>query len=855
MSKTIGKYQVQGEIGKGGFGTVYRAWDPTVNRAVAIKVLTVAGDADLLTRFRNEAASTGNLHHRNIVTIHDFGEHEGVPYMVMQLLEGETLQELQARKAPLTLVQKMQIMAQVADGLNYAHQHGIVHRDVKPANIMIMPDHSVQIMDFGIARVTANTSRQTRTGFVIGTVLYMAPEQFLPGKTVDHRSDIWAYGVIYYELLTGKHPFSGPDEMSTLYQVAHIEPEPVRSIAQDVPAALEEVIHRLLSKDPDLRYSSLREVNFDTQPIIAELKREQACELMTKARRLASDEKFEEAQKTAHEILELDPSNREAHLLLQSLKQHIHRKVVQPKIQSLVEKAEHDVQARAWQPAIDALQSALRLNPADTAIQARLEQIRALSEASRKAEKLVFDARRELRAHNLTAAFRIATEAANTDPASASASHVLADIQREIETRASDRRRGDALASARSMLLLGEFSKAVAHLERLAAEMQGDDEIEAMLAAARQQARKADLTVGIEQSLAAGDFARAANLVSGAREEFPDHAPFAALAERINAARQAFELNLAQTRIRRELDEGELAVAAELLAVARKRFPTDSQLLAIEREIESRRDRAGGPVVPVSTPAAAVPVRAPEPAVEPLTRPAAPPVGVAQPPATRSRLPWIPGSAAVVLLAIVGGVVVFRPTPQPDTAPVSTAPRPALVETPAPAVQQPPAQRAKVAAPQESEPPKRETATLTPRPKPISRQPEQEEEDEEPAVPPPPVETAPPPANRVGATAVSAGRVIQVAPRQTWSGNTTGRLVWTGQLPSGSRIVLGKGRVTEGPGVLTGGESMPPFSDVHITSITPYGNLVVAANGPNLVVGNTGQNPVARIEITWRVKP
>lgn len=854
MSKTIGKYQVQGEIGKGGFGTVYRAWDPTVNRAVAIKVLTVSGDADLLTRFRNEAASTGNLHHRNIVTIHDFGEHEGVPYMVMQLLEGETLQELQARKAPLTLVQKMQIMGQVADGLNYAHQHGIVHRDVKPANIMIMPDHSVQIMDFGIARVTASTSRQTRTGFVIGTVLYMAPEQFLPGKTVDHRSDIWAYGVIYYELLTGKHPFSGPDEMSTLYQVAHIEPEPVRSLAPDVPPALEEVIQRLLSKDPDLRYSSLREVNFDTQPILVELKREQACELMTRARQLASDEKFEEAQKTAHEILELDPSNREAHLLLQSLKQHVHRKVVQPKIQSLVEKAEHDVQARAWQPAIDALQSALRLNPADTAIQARLEQVRALSEASRKAEKLVLDARRELKAHNLTAAFRIATEAANADPASASASHVLADIQREIETRAGDRRRGDALASARSMLLLGEYSKAIAHLEQLAAEMPGDEEIETMLGSARQQARKAELTAGIEQALAAGDFARAANLVSAAREEFPDQGAFVQLADRVNAARQAFELNLAQTRIRRELDAGELTVAAELLAVARKRFPTDPQLLAIAREIESRRGAVASPVASVSAPVAAVPVRAPEPAVAPLVRPA-PAASLAQPPATRSRLPLILGSAAVVLLAIVGGVVVFRPAPQPDTAPVSTAPPPAAIETPSPAAQQPAAEPAKVVAPPESEPPKRETATLTPKPKPVPRQPEQEEEDEEPAAPPPSVETAPPPANRVGATAVSAGRVIQVAPRQAWSGNPTGRLVWTGQLPPGSRIVLGKGRVTEGPGVLTGGESMPPFSDVDITSITPYGNLVVAANGPNLVVGNTGQNPVARIEITWRVKP
>src|SRR3954447_10920959 len=165
MERTIGRYQIQGEIGRGGFGTVYRAWDPTVHRSVAIKLLTVQGDDELLTRFRNEAAAAGNLHHRNIVTVHDFGEHNGIPYMVMQLLEGETLQEVMTKQRPLTLVQRMNIMGQVADGLYHAHLNGIVHRDVKPANIMIMPDESVQIMDFGIARLTASTSRQTRTGF------------------------------------------------------------------------------------------------------------------------------------------------------------------------------------------------------------------------------------------------------------------------------------------------------------------------------------------------------------------------------------------------------------------------------------------------------------------------------------------------------------------------------------------------------------------------------------------------------------------------------------------------------------------------------------------------------------------
>jgi serine/threonine-protein kinase len=376
MTNRIGKYRIDGELGRGGFGTVYRAWDPTVDRAVAIKVLTVPDDKDLLSRFRNEAAAQGRLHHPNIVTVHDFGEQDGTPYMVMQLLEGETLQEILARKTPLTLIQKMNIMGQVAAGLHHAHLHGIVHRDVKPANIMILPDSTVQIMDFGIARLTASTLRQTRTGFVVGTAQYMAPEQFLPNKAVDHRADIWANGVIYYEMLTGTHPFAAADSMSVLFKIANVQPEPLPAAAPDCPPALDEVIGRLLAKDPDLRYQSLRDAQFDLQPVLLDLKRERAVEMLVDARRLQEQEKLKEAQAAAQQILELDPGNREVHTILNAVKARIHRKLIEPKVNSLVEKAEKDAEARAWQLAIQELESALRLSNSDPSIQSRLQQVK-----------------------------------------------------------------------------------------------------------------------------------------------------------------------------------------------------------------------------------------------------------------------------------------------------------------------------------------------------------------------------------------------------------------------------------------------------------------------------------------------
>jgi len=449
MDRTIGRYQIQGEIGRGGFGTVYRAWDPTVHRSVAIKLLTVQGDNDMLSRFRNEAAAAGNLHHRNIVTVHDFGEHNGIPYMVMQLLEGETLQEVMTKQRPLTLVQRMNIMGQVADGLYHAHLNGIVHRDVKPANIMIMPDESVQIMDFGIARLTASTSRQTRTGFVIGTVLYMAPEQFLPGKVVDHRADIWSYGVIYYEFLSGRHPFAASEETGVLYQIAHVDPAPLSSMVPDAPPALEDVLNRLLAKEPDLRYSSLRDLQFDVQPILVDLKRDQAAQMLHSARQLDGDERLEEAQAAAQRILELDPSNREAHALLVSVKQKLQRRLIQPRIDGLLQKAEQEVQARSFGTAIEALESALRLSHTDPAIQGRLTQVKALQEQARKADRLLLDAQRELKNQNFTAAFRIASKAAHTDPGNSSASHMISQIQREIDFREAQRRLHDGTVKAR----------------------------------------------------------------------------------------------------------------------------------------------------------------------------------------------------------------------------------------------------------------------------------------------------------------------------------------------------------------------------------------------------------------------
>jgi serine/threonine-protein kinase len=193
---------------------------------VAIKVLAVEGEPDVIRRFRSEAATTGNLKHKNIVTVHEFGEHEGMPYLVMEFLEGVTLQRAISNHQDMTLLEKIRIMHEVAEGLAYAHRNTVIHRDIKPANIMLLPGGAAKLMDFGIARVMGRDStRQTREGFLLGTMLYMSPEQFR-GVDADRLTDMFGYGVTYYEFLAGVHPFQSADAAGLLYNITTCTPAP-----------------------------------------------------------------------------------------------------------------------------------------------------------------------------------------------------------------------------------------------------------------------------------------------------------------------------------------------------------------------------------------------------------------------------------------------------------------------------------------------------------------------------------------------------------------------------------------------------------------------------------------------------
>ena len=274
---TVGRYQIQGLLGSGGMGEVYKAADPVLGRPVALKVLRqeLGGDPQRLSRFLHEARAASALNHPNILTIHEVGDHEGSRFLVSELVEGETVRQRVAR-GPLTLREILDITIQTASALSAAHTAGIVHRDIKPDNLMLRPDGYVKVLDFGVATfgrrpgtphdsdATIAPSLETGEGMVVGTIAYMSPEQ-ARGLPVDGRSDCYSLGVVLYELVTGRAPFSAPTTSDLLVAILEREAPPVRSVARGVPLQLEWIIEKALDKDPALRYQTIADMRVDLQ--------------------------------------------------------------------------------------------------------------------------------------------------------------------------------------------------------------------------------------------------------------------------------------------------------------------------------------------------------------------------------------------------------------------------------------------------------------------------------------------------------------------------------------------------------------------------------------------------------------
>ncbi len=272
----LGRYRILAELGRGAMGVVYKAEDPLLNRAVAIKTIILSADpeerAEYQARFYQEAKAAGGLNHPNVITIHDIGREGDIAYMAMELLDGVELRDMMKRgRVPLPLA--LDIAAQVAVGLAFAHERGVVHRDIKPGNIMIVHERRAKIMDFGIARMRLSDIK-TQAGAILGSPKYMSPEQ-VTGMRADHRSDIFSLGIMLYELAAGAPPFAGTEVSLIMHQIATVTPRPPSAINPSLPPMLDMIAAKALQKNLDARYQSAAEFAADLRACLDGLSSQQ----------------------------------------------------------------------------------------------------------------------------------------------------------------------------------------------------------------------------------------------------------------------------------------------------------------------------------------------------------------------------------------------------------------------------------------------------------------------------------------------------------------------------------------------------------------------------------------------------
>jgi serine/threonine-protein kinase len=264
MISNLGRYEIIGELGRGAMGVVYKAKDPLIDRLVAIKTINLQSlpadkKKEYESRFYQEAKAAGRLSHPNIITIYDLGENDSIAFIAMEMLEGNELQHLLESGKPLPLGDARSLALQRSAGLAFAHEHGIIHRDIKPSNIMVLPGKRAKIADFGIARMD-DSLKNTQTGMIIGSPLYMSPEQ-IKSESIDLRSDIFSFGILLYQMLTGQLPFNGDNAHTVMFQIIGEEPAKPSTLNSEVPELLDNIVMKCIAKKPEDRYQNAAELS------------------------------------------------------------------------------------------------------------------------------------------------------------------------------------------------------------------------------------------------------------------------------------------------------------------------------------------------------------------------------------------------------------------------------------------------------------------------------------------------------------------------------------------------------------------------------------------------------------------
>jgi eukaryotic-like serine/threonine-protein kinase len=651
--KRIGKYEVIDLLGRGGMGLVYRAFDRQLNREVAIKTVTegFTGDQEMLQRFYREAAKTAALRHPNIVIVFDLGEQDGFPYIVMEYLSGDPLDRLIQSSEPQPLSSKLKIIEQVCCALGYAHRNDMIHRDVKPANVIVQPDGVTKLLDFGIARQEKNDGRLTRTGSVIGTIQYMAPER-LKDAAFDGRSDIFSVGIMMFQLLTGQLPFTG--DYSIVQKILTEKHPSLGQFLRDYPPALDDILDRALAKSPADRYATADDMAAEVAALADELKKEQVAELIQRAERLVQEDQYGTAREVLLRLLKVDTQHTRARQLIAQVQHSLASKQREEQIRQLRNQAEEAASAKRYEEAFLDLQEACRLDPANSELSQFLEVVRQkkqrrelvdgylrqaasardrgdlegaqagiakanevdsedsrvrsahvalarlIEEAARhaKAMELLENARKEIGARHFTAAMEVLAEAERVDPSNPE----LIKLQVAAKSGRDQEHRRRILEELQNEVSLASTPEEVARAAQLVDRALERMPTEPMLIKFKGQLREAEMRRRVDQlaqqcrSLMESSPEEALRLVREELQQAPGNERLLALQSGIaeQISRQRLEQARAQylTRAHEALSSGRYVEALRLLDSCRKEgisSPEITELIDLaRREADSR---------------------------------------------------------------------------------------------------------------------------------------------------------------------------------------------------------------------------------------------------------------------------